>query len=370
MIDLNTLNNRSDASKWAHPDIAEYYEMGEAPSETFEMFDPDVPFSERRKKVKDLEKTFKDAMPVVEDDFTKVYRDIPGCPMEPDATNSAIVTRPREGKKKKKPCIFMIPCGGLAVCWDFFNFNVEMAERYDAVAVTTHYRTVFDENGKFPAALNDVHATYKWVVDNADELGINPEKIVIYGFSTGGHLALSLAHRLKRYGYHGHCPRGNIVWVPIPDERAIFPSSVRETEAWGGEQVFYYAFGWLGLKDFCSVDVTPEAFANHATAEECVGLPPTFIHTAENDPCMSSCLDYVNKLNRAGVYLGLNVWGGSNHAAMDTAQTQADFDYDDEDRYATRWWRAVNAQIADCLKYDFRRQWIPDLVEVPDHEQA
>lgn len=363
MIDLTKIYDRSDAEKWAHPEIEEFYRMGEAPSNTFEMFDPDVPFAERKKAVKELEATFKEAYPVVEDDFTKVY-EYEGCPEEPDARSRAIVTFPRNTKKKKKPCIITIPCGGLAVCWDFFNFNEELAERHKAVVLSIHYRTAFDDNGKFPAALNDCHAAFKFVIDHAEELGVDPEKIVFYGFSTGGHLGLALPHRLKRYGYHGHMPRGIVTWVPVADERLIYESSTIQTPAWGGEQVFYYAFGWLGLHDFASTYVGPEAFANHAEAEDCVGLPPTFIHTAENDPCMGACMDYISKLHAAGVFINLDIWGGSNHAAMDVAQGQPGFD--EGGKYANRWWDMVNAQISDCFKYDLRRQWVAGEVGAAD----
>lgn len=67
-------------------------------------------------------------------------------------------------------------------------------------------------------AINDLHAAYAWMVKNADKLNIDPDKIVLIGNSSGGHLATALSFRLKRYGYQ---PRGCVVTMPITDDRML-----------------------------------------------------------------------------------------------------------------------------------------------------
>lgn len=45
----------------------------------------------------------------------------------------------------------------------------------------------------FPAQIHDVKAAIRWVRANADDLGIDPDRIGLWGHSAGGHLALLAA---------------------------------------------------------------------------------------------------------------------------------------------------------------------------------
>jgi acetyl esterase/lipase len=65
-----------------------------------------------------------------------------------------------------------------------------MAER-GYVCVTGEYR-VMDE-APWPAQIQDVKATIRWMRANNDSLGIDPAAIVVGGKSAGGHLALLAA---------------------------------------------------------------------------------------------------------------------------------------------------------------------------------
>ena len=47
----------------------------------------------------------------------------------------------------------------------------------------------------YPAALDDIHATMNRLKERHAELGIDPERVVLYGRSAGGHLALLAAYR-------------------------------------------------------------------------------------------------------------------------------------------------------------------------------
>jgi acetyl esterase/lipase len=49
-----------------------------------------------------------------------------------------------------------------------------------------------DTGTPFPAALLDVNRAVRWVKANADEFSIDPDRVVVYGWSAGGHLATML----------------------------------------------------------------------------------------------------------------------------------------------------------------------------------
>lgn len=74
---------------------------------------------------------------------------------------------------------------------DLAPLNRWMAGRGYAVAAVS-YRLAPDH--PFPAALEDVRAAVEYLEADADELGIDPDRIVLLGRSAGGHLALLTAY--------------------------------------------------------------------------------------------------------------------------------------------------------------------------------
>lgn len=59
------------------------------------------------------------------------------------------------------------------------------------VAVAAEYRLIGE--APFPAQLEDVRDTVRWIKANAGKLGVDPAKIALQGYSAGGHLALLTA---------------------------------------------------------------------------------------------------------------------------------------------------------------------------------
>ncbi len=356
-MNLNKLNDRSNAAKWAHPEIEDIYAGAEGVSNMRDTtLNPNMSFDERKaysdQMIAGLQANFPPADP--NDPSVKSY-DAPGCPEEPDTPVHVTVYWPTESKRRKLPCIINLAGGGLTACMDFTIDGRSLADRVGAVVVVPKYRAIYSDGG-YPETINDIHAAFKWIIDNAEDLGVNPDKILLYGGSTGGHLSLAACHRLKRYGYHGFEPRGCIVTIPIPDERTIYPSSKREL-SFAGEDLYLSSMLWLGLDKANPASVTPEMFANHATVEDCVGLPPHFIHTGENDVSVDPVLQYVSKLIQAGVYTDLHVWGGSGHAALNYAELAPD-----KCDYAQLFSDSLDKNFHDAFTYDLRRQWVAEEV--------
>lgn len=349
---LDKLNNRTDAEKWAHPELLQAFAGAETPNPMFEqIYNPEIPFEQRKKEVVGA---YEMAMSAAPPDMQKNHRyEVPGCPEEPETGTFVLVARPEHTEKKKLPCILTIAAGGLYAC--YMPYPDGMAEKYGAVVVSCNYRTIFTGGG-YPATINDVHAAYKWIVDNADMIGVDPDKIVIQGMSSGGHLALALCHRLKKYDYHGYQPRGCIAEVPITDERTIYNSSKR-IQNWGGRELYASCQTWLGYRHANAASVPAEAFANHASEEECIGLPPTFIHTCDSEVATDPDMCYVSKLIRAGVYTDFHVWGGCNHAAMGFEEASPE-----KSEYGQLYLDLKKKQIKDCFKYDLRRKWIHQML--------
>ncbi|MEX2025784.1 MAG: alpha/beta hydrolase [Pirellulaceae bacterium] len=100
------------------------------------------------------------------------------------------VIKPKEAAEegKLRPCIVWIHGGG----WQNGNKNSGLSRlgvwvaSGDYVGVSVGYR--LSGVATWPAQIHDCKAAIRWVRANADKLGIDPDKIGVWGSSAGGHL--------------------------------------------------------------------------------------------------------------------------------------------------------------------------------------
>lgn len=69
-----------------------------------------------------------------------------------------------------------------------------VVEQCEAVVISVEYRLA--PECPFPTAVEDGVDAVLWVADHAEELGINPEKIALSGFSSGANMAFTVPLRL------------------------------------------------------------------------------------------------------------------------------------------------------------------------------
>lgn len=218
------------------------------------------------------------------------------------------------------------------------------AVSYRCAVVTVKYRRTFD--APYPAAINDLHAGYQWMVENAEMLRIDPDKVVLFGPSSGAHLATAFPFRLMRYGFP--TPRGVVAVVPQTDDRP--GNGIANTlydGSWDASTQHSELMQWMGPNFACSA-IGPEALANHATIEDCVGYPPLFIHTGEWDPDRDNCREFYHKVLEAKSFAEFHCWGGADHVALVTEGVE----------YYDRIGPLLDLHINECFKYDMRRPWV------------
>jgi len=80
---------------------------------------------------------------------------------------------------------------------------------------------------RFPAQLDDVRRALDWVAASGGEHGIDPDRILLWGDSAGGHLAALAALR----GEPRRALRGVVAWYPVTDLAGI----QADADAIGGE---------------------------------------------------------------------------------------------------------------------------------------
>ena len=164
----------------------------------------------------------------------------------------------------------------------------------------------------FPAGLNDCVSGLKWVVSEADELGVDTTRIVVAGESGGGNLTLATGMQLLRdgdigliSGLYALCPYIAGRW---PQE--MFPSSI-ENE--GILLNLHHNRGAIayGIEQFEARN--PLAWPSFATAADVAGLPRTFISVNEADPLRDEGVEFYRLLLDAGVAAQCRIVMGTSH---------------------------------------------------------
>jgi acetyl esterase/lipase len=249
-----------------------------------------------------------ESMPVVElPPTTTVSREVvvPGVD-GPDAT-VRVYSPPTEAAGR--PCIYWIHGGGY-LFGSGLNPDARInrwVEEFDCVAVSIEYRLAPEH--PYPAPLDDCYAGLVWAARNADELGIDPDRIAIAGASAGAGLAAGLAIRARDRGEV--TPAFQLLIYPMIDDTNTSASSHIE-----GALVWSRAANELGWSAYLGErygtdDVPGEAAATRV--DDVTGLPPAWIGVGSLDVFRDEDIAYASRLLAAGITTELHVYRGAPH---------------------------------------------------------
>lgn len=158
----------------------------------------------------------------------------------------------------------------------------------------------------WPAQIEDVKTAILWTKTNADSLGIDPEKVVLQGFSAGGHLALLAGGTpdSEIFKGRGRDKESDSVAAVV----AFFPAIEFTT----GELRPGLSSAAKLLGDSATEDAAQRASPIHYTSER---FPPTFLLHGTADT-MASCLTsqrMFEALHQKGVMAELHLYPGHIH---------------------------------------------------------
>lgn len=171
-----------------------------------------------------------------------------------------------------------------------------------------------------PGPVEDCYAALKYLVDNAQALGIDPTRIGVMGESAGGGLAAGLALLARDRG--GPALAFQHLIYPMIDDRNCTHDDPHPLV---GEFVWSRAsnhFGWSAYLGHApgAPDVSP--YAAPARAEDLSGLPPAYIAVGTLDLFLEEDLEYARRLTRAGVPVELHVYPGAYHGFQLTPEAR------------------------------------------------
>jgi acetyl esterase len=184
-----------------------------------------------------------------------------------------------------------------SIDWPTFRaYAREIAARVRCVVLDVDYRLAPEV--QFPVPVEDCYASLEWLVAQAAELRIDPDRIVVGGDSAGGNLAAAVCLLARDRG--GPLLAGQLLEIPGPDH-----DDGSRYESWHefGRGYALETEGLVAGKEFYFADPADAAnpLASPILADDLSGLPPAVVLTAEFDPLRDMGEAYARRLADAGV---------------------------------------------------------------------
>lgn len=167
--------------------------------------------------------------------------------------------------------------------------------KFGAVVIVPGYRLSFQK--PYPTAINECYAALLWVKEHGDELGINPDQIMVGGESAGGGLTAALCMMARDKG------EINIAYqmplYPMIDNFDTATSRDNHNKIWNTR---LNHLGWkLYLRKNVHDDVSP--YAAPARQTDFSNLPTAYTFCCTDEPFYAETVTFVENLKVTGISL-------------------------------------------------------------------
>ena len=182
-----------------------------------------------------------------------------------------------------------------------------LAKHAGVLVVAVDYRLAPEH--KFPAAVDDCLAAYRWARSKGRDVGADPARVAVAGDSAGGNLSATVSQLATSEG--SPVPTCQVLIYPAVDfsldtesHRAMVEGHVipRERVVWYMEQYLRSEADKSDLR------------ASPLRAQSLKGQPPAMIVTAGFDPLRDEGRAYADRLRQAGVDVVYREYPGQIHA--------------------------------------------------------
>lgn len=208
------------------------------------------------------------------------------------------------------PCIYWLHGGGMVMGDRFSQVDIplEWLDTFGAVVASVDYRLAPEATGT--TLVEDCYQGLLWISGHAEELGIDPARIVVAGASAGGGLAAGVTLMARDLGTPAIAAQ--MLICPMLDHRNTTVSSRQYS---GGPGVWtreMNAFAWRAvLGDRTDEEVSP--YVSPALADDLSSLPATYVDTGSAEVFRDEDTDYATRIWAAGGQAELHVWAGGFH---------------------------------------------------------
>lgn len=189
-----------------------------------------------------------------------------------------------------------------------------LAHDSGACVLSVDYRLAPEH--RFPAAVDDAFAAFRWAARRAADLGCDPDRVAVAGDSAGGNLAAVVAILAARGA--GPRPAAQLLVYPVTDlstkheSYRLFATGFFLT----GADMDWYRGHYLAGE---SAALDPRA--SPLLAPDLAGVAPAIVVTAGFDPLRDEGEAFARRLADAGVPVRLRRHDGQVHGFLHTAAT-------------------------------------------------
>ncbi|KAL4926198.1 alpha/beta hydrolase [Aspergillus undulatus] len=248
--------------------------------------------------------------------------------------------------------LFLVTHGG---GWALGDHNTEeamnrlVAKRTNSVVVSVNYRLA--PEFPFPYAVNDSQDALQWCRENAKSLGIDPNRIIVGGSSSGGNIAAAIALKDRDEGIGAVI--GQVLNIPDTCHPAHFPRDKYEYHS--PEQnkdapiITTEAAHWFW--DLYCPTTGAHPYASPLLAESHKGLAPALIQVAGRDQGRDEALAYSEALKQAGIPVKTKIYPGLPHAFYLFPDLEATMTYFNT---IVDWVNFLDKDMAKITKFDKR----------------
>lgn len=231
---------------------------------------------------------------------------VPGA--EEEIPARLYVPRGRVASPRPSPLLFFVHGGGM-MFGDLDSHDAMcrfLAEHADVRVLSIDYRLAPEH--PFPAAVEDCWASFQWVSEYAEQLGVDPDRIAVGGDSAGGYLSAVTAIRAAEAG------------LPVAYQLLIYPvtnmADKSDSRVTFGEG-FFLTSAFMDLAEASYIldhhDRRDPRISVYFHDSVPANLAPAFVATAGFDPLRDEGEAYAQLLAERGVEVEMQRYPGFIH---------------------------------------------------------
>jgi acetyl esterase len=190
-----------------------------------------------------------------------------------------------------------------------------IANQTGCVIVSVDYRLAPED--PFPASIDDCYAATVWAAEHAAELGADPSRVAVGGWSAGGNLAAVVAQLTRDGG--GPALVHQVLVCPATDHYSGSLERPSYNDNAEGYLLTRDAMIWF-WDHYIGVDGdADDAKAAPIRATDLSGLAPATVLTMEFDPLRDEGADYADRMSEAGVAVKYLNYEGQMHTSYSSS---------------------------------------------------
>ncbi len=189
------------------------------------------------------------------------------------------------------------------------KFTKQLAIGSDAIVVSIDYR--LSPESPYPGPLDDCVAAFRWLRQNAGEVGGDPARIAVAGDSAGGNLTAATTLRLLADG--DAPPAGALMicpWTDLALDSGSYTTLAPDDAVIDAEIMEYFRTCYASEPAQWRDPLVSPLRADLA------GFPPTCVIVGEIDPLCDEGVDFARAVEKAGGKASLHSFPGMPHDFM------------------------------------------------------